>query len=259
MRRKRPVTLTTSEALARLDKMMPLIRANIEQALRIEATLEAGNNVVDKMPDRELPGAAAYNVIKASLSFDLALHLARLFDARPVRRANRRSGKLEYAGTHPNRRDEASIHLMVRLLRQKRCRDALVERARNWHPFQDDRSKSLYAAHCEKAIIQAVEDYRSLSRGKFGRSGLRELKKMRDAAMAHSSINPTDWKVIYNHLFRLVDDARKIVEVANIAIAGYSPDLKRIEEDFTDEAGEFWQRALMGSVRDDELALSEHH
>ena len=79
MRRKKPIVLTNREALARLMKMMPLIRLNVEQALRIEATLEAGNTIVGQMDDREFPGASAYNIIKSSLAFDLALHLARLF------------------------------------------------------------------------------------------------------------------------------------------------------------------------------------
>ncbi|MGV2108698.1 hypothetical protein ACQZ4X_21785 [Agrobacterium vitis] len=253
MRRKKPVVLKTSEALDRLIKMMPLIRANIEQALRIEATLEAGNKIVGEMQDREFPGARAYNVIKASLGFDLALHLARLFDARPVRYCNRKSGKLEYVGRHPNARDEASIPLMIRLLRQKRCRDALIERARSWHPTHDECSKRLYAADCEKAIGLAVEGYGNLYHGRFGRSGLGELKKMRDTAIAHSSIKPAEWKVIYNHLFRLVDDACKIVEVANVAIAGYSPDLQRLEEEFEEEANEFWERALLGTQRGAEI------
>lgn len=120
---------------------------------------------------------------QSSLAFDLALHLARLFDARPTRVRNRKSGKWEYLGRHPNRRDEASIPLMIRLLRQKRCRNALIDRARNWHPHHDDWSKRLYASDCDKAIEKAIEHYSSLFRGKFGRSGIYELKKMRDTAM----------------------------------------------------------------------------
>lgn len=252
MRRKKPNVLKTSEALDRLIKMMPLVLANIEQALRIEATLEAGNKIIGAMPDRQFPGAQAYNVIKVSLAFDLALHLARLFDARPIRFRNRRSGKLEYAGKHPNARDEASIPLMIRLLRQKRCRKALIERARNWHPMHDDWSKQLYAADCERAIGRAVEGYGNLYRGKYGRSGIAELKKMRDTVIAHSSIKPSELNVIYNHLFRLIDDAREIVQAANVAIAGHSVDLHRLEDDFTDEAREFWERALLGTRREGE-------
>lgn len=249
MKRKKPIVLKNGEALDRLIKMMPLIRANVEQALRIEATLEAGNATVGKMDTRDVPGAGAYNTIKVSLAFDLALHLARLFDARPIR-VRGQSGKLEYSGKHPNRRDEASLPLMIRLLRQKRCRDALVERSRNSHPEHDEWRKSLYASDCEKAITKAIASYASLFRGKLGRSGISELKKMRDTAIAHSSIKPADWKVMYNHLFRLVDDARDIVEVANVAIAGYGPDLKRIEQDASDEAEEFWERALLGAIHE---------
>lgn len=253
MRRKKPVVLKTSEALDRLITMMPLIRVNIEQSLRIEATLDAGNKVIGELQDREFPGAQAYNVIKGSLTFDLALHVARLFDARPVRYRNRKSGKLEYAGKHPNVRDEASIPLMIRLLRQKRCQEALIERARNWHPTHDDWSKRLYAADCERTIGRALAGYGGLYRGKYGRSGIAELKKLRDTAIAHSSIKPAEWNVIYNHLFRLVDDAREIVEAANVAIAGHSLDLKRLEEDFVDEASEFWERALLGTQRQGEM------
>lgn len=79
-KKKKVVRLTKVEAVARLDKMIPVLYRNIVNAIYIEATMETGNCIVQKMPDKAFPGAEAFNVIMQSLAVDLAMHLARLYD-----------------------------------------------------------------------------------------------------------------------------------------------------------------------------------
>ncbi|TAU48160.1 hypothetical protein ELI44_09090 [Rhizobium ruizarguesonis] len=258
MRKKaKPVVLRTEEAIRRLETIMPRLKENMESALKIEATLEVGNEIVGRMTDREFPGASAYNIIKRSLTFDLALHLARLFDARPIKRPNRDTGKMVYVGRHPNRRDEASIPLLIRLLRQKRCQKILKDRARNWNPVRDDWMSARFEADCAGAIDKAIAGYSKVFKGELGRSGLSALKEMRDTYIAHSSVKDRDRDIQYRHLFRLVDDARDIVEAASIAIVGHDLSLDRLEMDAREEAEEFWERALLGTSREGDMPAED--
>ncbi|MBB2969814.1 hypothetical protein [Mesorhizobium sp. RMAD-H1] len=237
-KRKKPNVIGTKAAVAKLDRMMPILEKNIVGALMIEVTLEAGNDIVLAMPDKDIPGADAYNQIRHSLSFDLAMHLARLFD----------KGSGRY---HANNKDTASIPLMIRLLRQKRCRQALAQRARNWNPALNDTFAAMFERDCLSAIDRASEGYTATFRGKFGRSGLRRLKIARDNHFAHSLMSDRELNLIYHQLFRLTDCARDILDAANIAIAGTSLELTDKEEIFRERAEDFWKQALLGKSEDE--------
>ncbi|MCK8780838.1 hypothetical protein M0654_12670 [Rhizobium sp. NTR19] len=237
-KRKRQ-TITTSDAIERIDRMVPILYRNVVNAIRIEATLEAGNEVVGSMSDKGFSGAGAYNAIKQSLGYDLAMHLARLYDIGSRRR-------------HPNTSDVASIPLLVRLLRQKRCQDALKARARDWVPG-DRWAAPMYERDCEEALRRASGSYSATFSGKYGRSGLKTLKEFRDTFMAHSLLNDTGANPRYNHLFRLTDAARDFVEQARLAATGTNSSLLRQEKAFRHEAVRFWSKALLGADRDFEL------
>ncbi|RJG43724.1 hypothetical protein [Mesorhizobium sp. DCY119] len=241
-KKKKRVLLSKADAIARLDKMMPILYRNVVNAIRIEATMEAGNSVVQAMPDKAFPGADAFNTIMQSLAFDLAMHLARLYDVgsrnRPV-----------------NSRDVASIPLAVRLLRQKRCQRELKARARKWLP--DDRTfANMFEQDCASALARASAGYADTFRGKFGRSGLKTLKVFRDTFMAHSLMTDVDVKPIYNQLFRLTDCARDFVGDARLAVSGTNSSLEDQERIFTERAKKFWRMALLGE-RDDDDAPAE--
>lgn len=183
-KKKKPNVISPKAALAKLDRMMPLLESNIVGVLKIEATLEIGNAIVLKMPDKDIPGVGAYNIIQHSLSFDLAMHIARLFD----------KGSGRY---HANQKDAASIPLMIRLLRQKRCKRMLADRARkgtNFHSELADR----FERECLMAIQNASKAYSATFRGKFGQSGLKHLKIARDYHFAHSLMSNKEVKLIYN-------------------------------------------------------------
>ncbi|MBX5212337.1 hypothetical protein [Rhizobium sp. NZLR11] len=235
-KKKKLVLLSTIDAMARLDRMMPILYRNIVNAIRIEATMEAGNSIIPTMPDKAFPGAHAFNAIMQSLAFDLAMHLARLYDVgnrnRPV-----------------NSRDVASIPLAIRLLRQKRCQKELKARARNWLP--ESRSYAdMFERDCSKALERVSANYSETFKGKFGRGGLKTLKAFRDTFMAHSLMTDVDAKPIYNQLFRLTDCAKAFVEDARIAVSGDNSSLDEQEQIFLDHANEFWRMALLGERQD---------
>ncbi|MDP9572378.1 UNVERIFIED_ORG: hypothetical protein J2W66_002871 [Agrobacterium larrymoorei] len=237
-KKRKRVLLTRDAAIERLDQMMPILYRNAVNAIRIEATMEAANDIVQAMPDKAFPGALAFNAIMQSLAFDLAMHLARLYDvgvrSRPI-----------------NSRDVASIPLAVRLLRQKRCKTFLKKRARAWLP-NDTSFSNVFESDCEEAIARASKSYTETFQGRFGRGGLKTLKQFRDTFMAHSLMTDVDVKPIYFQLFRLTDCAKAFVEDARLAVSGDNSSLDSQERIFAKEAHNFWRMALLGEKLDTE-------
>jgi hypothetical protein len=112
----RRITISRNTAVQRIDKMIALIEDNVLIGLNIEAALESANDIVSSTTEgKNLYGAECYNTIANSLALNLAITLARPFD----------SGASRF---HPNKRDIASIPLLVRLLTQKRCQTILRAR-----------------------------------------------------------------------------------------------------------------------------------
>lgn len=241
-KKKKRSAISTAEAVARLDKMVPILFRNLQNAILIEATMEVGNNLVGEMSDRSFPGARSYNRIMRSLAYDLAMHLARLYDVGARHR-------------HANEKDIASIPLAVRLLRQQRCKNVLSARARKWNPH-DLSFADVFERDCLQAIERASSSYSGTFRGRHGRGGLKTLKEFRDNFMAHSLMNDSDANPIYHHLYRLTDCARDFVQDARLALEGKGDDLQEHERIFTDDARRFWRMALLGE-RDESEALPE--
>lgn len=227
--KKKRAVLTNQQALDKITRIQPILEINLRWALRIEAALEVGNDMVGELADKAFPGAAAYNTIKRSLSYDLALHVARLFDKGVLR-------------VKPNKRDVASIPLMVRLIRQKRCHDALVKIAGETHPHLG--MGAIFARNCSEAIERASAAYSGVFRGQFGASGIRAIKLVRDNHLAHSLMKDVDHDVIYHQVFRLVKDATTIVEAASIAILGSAPQMEESKARYRAEAHEFWTQVF---------------
>ena len=201
--------------------------------------MEVGNNTVGEMTDRNFPGASAYNRIMRSLAYDLAMHLARLYDI----------GSKKH---HPNKRDVASIPLAFRLLRQQRCKSALSQRARTWLPHNTSFAGTS-ERDCLKAIERALESYSETMKGRQGRRVVTTLKEFRDVFMAHSLMKDSDANPIYNQLFRLTDCARDFVQDARLAIEGKANDLKEQERILAADARRFWRMALLGERDESEI------
>ena len=79
-KRRQRATISRTEAVRRLEQMVEQIELDLKIALWAEAVLEAANDLVVGEPNREYPGADAYNTIRESLAVNLSLLLDRLFD-----------------------------------------------------------------------------------------------------------------------------------------------------------------------------------
>jgi hypothetical protein len=236
-KKKRLVTITRDEAVRRVNAMTELLAQDVKSALWIRAAMEAANDEVVRFPDRHYDGAETYNAVAQSLMIALAVSACRLFDQGIRHR-------------HPNKRDVASIPLLLRLLRQKRCRDYFIEKARHWTPHLDG-TEELNARSCETAIDEAMQSYNSLVSSHLGRNAVERLKAMRDHRIAHSLMKASPHALPrYSELFRAVDNARDVVSNVLLAVQGISYDLKDFEEVHRTDADTFWKAALAGATRE---------
>lgn len=230
-RRRKRVVISQAEAVRRLEFMVLRIEEDVRIGLRAEATLEAANDIVMAAPRKERPGALAYRTISQSLALNLAISLARLFDLGSKRR-------------HPNKRDIASIPLIIRLLKQRRCQTVLVERARSWTPHLTG-LEDTHGNTCQQSIDKAINAYDELRKSREGRAMLRRLRDFRNRHLAHSMMQDVlKARPTYKELFTLMDVARDAVEGAKLAIDGQSMELKDSEKIYRDKVDDFWRMAF---------------
>lgn len=221
------MTITQSVALDRLGLMVASLEENIKIALGTKAVLESGNRIIKLNPQRKCPGASAYDTIHQSLTINLALSLARIFDPGTKSR-------------HPNKRDIASIPLIIRLLKQRRCQKALTKRAKLWVPgiphFEEIQAKG-----CQRAIDKAISSYAKLKKIKPAH----RLRNLRNYQLAHSMMRDMLEKIpTYNDLFFLMDIARDVTQSSMLAINGENVRFKDYERISLNKADRFWEEAL---------------
>ena len=235
---KRPRQLNRATAISRVDEMIKLIQRDVQIAIEVKAAMEAANKIViGDLRNVTYHGAECYNTVKQSMALFLALTLAKLFEF-PIPRNN------ETRASRYNRSDLASIPLMVRLLKQKRCRTALLERARMWTP-QLTGMGDIHAVSCERGIDRAIEAYDRIQRIPRGRKAIASLKAFRDKVLAHNLLGQAlENTLLYNELFLLMDVARDVTQHAKLAILGDNLDLKDVEMERARMSEAFWRPAL---------------
>jgi hypothetical protein len=225
-------TLSRREAVRRIDEMTRLVQQNVLRAIHDEAALRVGNITVAQTVDgKTYYGAECYNSIRLALALNLALTLAKLFDA------GARS-------KHPNRRDVASIPLLLRLLAQKRCRRVLQQRARSWNPDIPGLAES-NARECEDQARAAVHAFQTLQRRAEGRAGLKALRTFRNKMLAHTLLDVALRRLPqYRQLFILLKAAKIIVGHVQLAVQGNNLSLDGLGRERRRQAKAFWTSAL---------------
>ncbi len=233
--RKRQLRISNAEAERRILAMLPFIREDVQLALAIRAALEGANETLASVKDsgRRFWGANCYNIIVQSLAHELAIVLSRLFDLGAKRR-------------HPNKKDIASIPLLLRFLRQKRCQRFLMGQTHSWFPDAPGAAQC-FPDRCANAIANAGRIYREAKATSKVRRALRDLKQFRDKRLAHNIIDtPDDARPTYDGLYLLTDLACEVLAPTIFAIDGSQYRFTAIEEHWKSEADRFWRRAFAG-------------
>jgi hypothetical protein len=246
---KKPHRLSQATTIAHVDKMVELIQKDVIIGIAVEAALVTANDTISgELRTVRFYGADCYNSVKQCMALFLALTLAKLFEIPTPR-------KSETPFTRYNRSDVASIPLMVRLLKQKRCQKVLSGRARGWTPTLNGMENE-NAAACEREIDSAVAAYTQLRITHAGRNAIAKLKSFRDKVLAHTLLGQALEKTpSYNELFLLMDVARNVTGHAKLAILGDNLDLKDFEEEVVRMSKAFWRPALTAAARPKSVKL----
>lgn len=232
-RRKRK-TLTVIEAIARVNTMIERIDVDVRTGSRVEQVLEEGNKIVGCIPVKNNSHAATYNCIKQSLVMNLAMTVARLYD----------NGSRRFSA---NDKDIASIPLMIRLVKQKRCQKKIIETAfKNWFPVDtSEHFKNKSRDDAKRAIEKAIQIYEERVSSARHRHYKTLLKRLRDSELAHSKLEEyLDRKPTYNQLFHLMDAARDITELVALAVRGNNIYYSELVVSMNSNANKFWNKAL---------------
>jgi AbiU2 len=211
----------------------PLLE-DVQQAIAIRACLEAADSTVTSLSksDCRFYGAKCYDLISKSLTFELAIVLARLFDAGARRR-------------HPNHQKTASLPLLLRLLRQRRCQKFLTARIHPWFSNAPELGR-LFPTSCSRAISEALNLYQQSMKSKQAQRALRSLKYFRDKQLAHNDFDASgDMRPTYAELFILADIAQEVLTPTIFAIDGSQYRFRTFADYWKNEAGHFWTRALV--------------
>jgi hypothetical protein len=242
---KRATPGRVADAISRLDLMLNALETETRDAVRTKATLEAGNAIV--MADyrgQTFDGADCYNVLHRSLQSALVLSLCRLFEVPRRRRGQSKA-------TAFNSSDLGSIPAFYYLLKQKRCRTKLVERALGGWGEGSLGMSIMWKKDCLAALKRCDDTARRLASAP-GRHASTTLSIFRDNQVAHLYAVPRPWTANrYNELFLLLDIASHIVSQSSIALRGRDLDFNEKEQIWIQKAGAFWKPALAAAITPD--------
>lgn len=240
---KRAERLTLGEAVVRIEKMYPLILREIELAVAEYGALESANEiVVSELKGVQFPGADTYNVIAQTIAHSLALRLAKLLEVPTIRRGST-------VARTSNRSDVASLPLMLRLVKQTRCRKFFEGKARAWTP-QLAIMADVNAKTCGDSIDHAVSAYRSYASSRDGQVALKRLRDFRNNMLAHSLLSQDESHLPkYNQLFSAHAMVCELWHHLRLATSGVNWDHKMFVQHRLSESRRFWKPALGGGAK----------
>ncbi|MDQ0467011.1 AbiU2 domain-containing protein [Labrys wisconsinensis] len=237
---KKRSIISKSYAVSRIDKMLPLIVENVRISIQLESMLETGNEVIGEIRGGEANGphwygAHCYNTVINSVILNFALSLAKLFDPGTKR-------------IHPNKRDVASIPLLLRLMKQKRCQAALVARSRQWTSEMGSIVQH-HEAIAQREIDEALAAYAKLTRAHSGRAAAATLKTFRDKKLAHSLIDPALKSLPrFEQLFFLLNTAMEIIAHVRLAVTGQNWQPEGFRKEARRQGKAFWSPAIKAVI-----------
>lgn len=247
----RVTPLPLAEAMTRLNLMLEALEKEICGAMRAKATLEIGNDIVmSDYRNEKFDGADCYNTLRNSTQAALILSLCKLFEKPRFR--NKEKVALAF-----KRSDLASIPVFLHLLKQKRCRTALIDSASMGWGDPSLGMSSIWGENCLTALAHCDDAARRLNSHSCRRVAS-ILAVFRDDHVAHLYARPRPWDANrYSELFLLLKIASDIVEHASLAFQGRNLDLKGLEQIWRDEAYAFWAPALAATIAADPDSIAE--
>src|SRR4051794_5389688 len=110
------MSISTSEAVRRVEAIVPMLADDVLRAIELHQTMEAANEIVAlPLRDRRVDWAEPFSIIQNTLSLMLAMNLARIFDV---------------SSTWPlDKQDKASIPILAHHLGQADVQHDLVTKA----------------------------------------------------------------------------------------------------------------------------------
>lgn len=221
-------SLGGEQAVRRLQEIVPYLVADVRLATETKETLEEGNRIVPPgLKGVVLKGVGGYNVIYRSLTYNLVLDLARIFDAS--------------AGRSLDSQDKASIPVVAHLLAKSEVRSLLIEQARGWPGPEKEQAEG-----CERSIDRVLTLWSQAQSG-AGADRLKRLRDFRTMRLAHSLFDREPSALpIYNDLFELLAIAEPICEAVSLCVLGDNIHVSYTREDARSEATAFWTQVLDG-------------
>ena len=207
--------------------MFPLLMEQTKLALHAEAVMEVLNENAVSAKGSAIYGPSTVRTIQNGLLVDLVISLAKLFDPQAPR-----ASRGETVARRHNGSDVASLAVMVRLLKQRRCSSALAARA------------GFPAMEVHEALSKATRRWATFRRSSKSRHAVTTLKEYRDKLTAHLLLVPPKTKPRYNELFHLMDAAMEMMQPIAIAVTGTNHALGEYEAMLREDALDFWSRAF---------------
>lgn len=238
--RKRARPLSKASAISRADDMLEHVQRDVYWALEIEVAMEAANEVIQAgLKGKLFYGATTFNVVSSAMAIQLSLALAKLFEVPTPRQGQSQARAM-------NGSDVASLPLLVRLLKQKRCRDHYVALSRGWS-FAIGQQANSSPSEVDDLLDQVFTRYGAARRDRRYQLALSRVREFRNNRVAHSLLRGHT-PPIYNDLHMLMDLARDTLQDIRLAMTGINSDLLEKERFRRDEAHHFWSAALPAAI-----------
>jgi hypothetical protein len=240
MPKARAKRLSKVTAIQMADEMLTHVQREVYWGLENEVAMEGANEVIqNSFKGVTFYGANTVNVMSSALAIELSLVLAKLYEIPRPKHG-------QSAASKHNKSDVASIPLLLRLLRQKQCRDHYVKQSLDWK-FGLGKPMNGRPGAVSESLDRLLARYSSARKNRRYQDAMRRIREFRNNRVAHAiMVDPR--QPIYNDLHILMDLSRDTLQDLRLAMKGEGVDLLEKEGIRKAEATHFWEAALPAVV-----------
>ncbi|TAJ29713.1 hypothetical protein [Bosea sp. (in: a-proteobacteria)] len=215
---------TAAEAVAIIDRAVPIIALDVRRGIEDMELLEASNTPVKAaLGGVSVEAIRGHSPVQNALALMLALAMSRAFDcgSRPIEQQNKAS--LPLVGHYLNRPDVEEAIL------SRASPNPVVSRAEQQKAIEDFRAA--WAGHLSDAPMQ---------------DALAKLRSIRDYEIAHSLLDAMPKPPTYGELFAGVGRAAELVVLAQRAAGHEISDFEGFRADRAAFSAAFWDAYVQG-------------